>query len=123
MLLRSMPEKFSVVGAAALTIARVSAKRAVSSSKVPWRGVMLVHRIGSTRIMANLIALVYDWWSLNPRFYDGGHHREAILHAKGDVIARAVTLISNAVQRIGRITERWSAEQRWTLLLRPLPGP
>ena len=87
--------------------------------------------------------LVYNWWSLYLRFYDGEHHREAIrsrpmlmsgvgrqvrsggqrrvrvsiLHEKGDVIARAVTLISNELQRIGRITERWSDEQRWTLLL------
>ncbi len=30
---------------------------------------------------------------------------------------RAVTLISNELQRIGRITERRSDEQRWTLLL------
>jgi hypothetical protein len=43
--------------------------------------------------------------------------RVSILHEKGDVIARAVTLISNELQRIGRITERWSDEQRWTLLL------
>lgn len=100
-------------------------------------------RLGSSRIMANLIALVYNWWSLYLRFYDGEHHREAIrsrpmlmsgvgrqvrsggqrrvrvsiLHEKGDAIARAVTLISNELQRIGRITERWSDEQRWTLLL------
>ena len=43
--------------------------------------------------------------------------RVSILHEKGDVIAQAVTLISNELQRIGRITERWSDEQRWTLLL------
>ena len=28
--------------------------------------------------MANLIALFYNWWNLSLRFYDGGHHREAI---------------------------------------------
>ena len=43
--------------------------------------------------------------------------RVSILHEKGDVIARAVTLTSNELQRIGRITERWSDERRWTLLL------
>jgi hypothetical protein len=43
--------------------------------------------------------------------------RVSILDEKGDVIARAATLISNELQRIGRITERCSDEQRWTLLL------
>jgi hypothetical protein len=28
--------------------------------------------------MANLIALIYNWWNLYLRFYDEGHHREAI---------------------------------------------
>ncbi len=28
--------------------------------------------------MANLIALLYNWWNLYARLYDGDHHREAI---------------------------------------------
>jgi len=28
--------------------------------------------------MANLIALIYNWWHLYVRLYDGDHHREAI---------------------------------------------
>jgi hypothetical protein len=77
------------------------------------------------------------------RFYDEEHHREAIcsrpllmagvgrqvqsggrrtvkvsiLHEKGDLIAGAVTLISNELHRIGAITERWTVAQRWALLL------
>ena len=35
-------------------------------------------RLASTRIMANLVALVYNWWNLCLRFYDEEHHREAI---------------------------------------------
>ena len=95
------------------------------------------------RLMANLIALFYNWWNLYVRFYDGEHHREAIrsrpmlmsgvgrqvqsggqrtvkvsiLHGKGDVIAQAIAAISNGLCRIRAITERWSAQQRWTLLL------
>ena len=42
-----------------------------------WSG-YTSRRLGSSRIMANLIALVYNWWSLYLRFYDGEHHREAI---------------------------------------------
>ena len=96
-----------------------------------------------SRLMANLIALFYNWWNLYLRFYDEEHHREAIrtrpmlmsgvgrqtqsggqktikvsvLHEKGDLIAQAVTRTSNELHHIRAITERWSVEQRWTLLL------
>lgn len=95
------------------------------------------------RLMANLIALFYNWWNLYVRFYDGEHHREAIrsrpmlmsgvgrqvqsggqrtvkvsiLHEKGDIIAQAIAAISNELCHIRAITERWSVQQRWTLLL------
>ena len=46
MSLRSRPERFRVVGVVALMVARVSAKRVVSLSKVPWRGVMLARPLG-----------------------------------------------------------------------------
>lgn len=107
-----------------------------------WAG-YTSRRLASCQIMANFIALVYNWWSLYVRFYDGGHHREAIrarpmlmsgvgrqvqsggqrtvkvsvLHENGDGIARAVTLISKELHQIRAITERWSAGERWTLLL------
>ena len=96
-----------------------------------------------SRLMANLIALFYNWWNLYVRFYDEEHHREAIrsrpmlmagvgrqvqsggqrtvkvsvLHEKGDLIAQAVTQISKELHQIRAITERWSVDQRWTLLL------
>jgi hypothetical protein len=107
-----------------------------------WAG-YTSRRLASSRLMANLIALVYNWWSLYLRFYDAEHHREAIrtrpmlmsgvgrqvqssgqrtvkvsiLHEKGSHIANAVTLISKELRQIHAITERWSAQQRWTLLL------
>ena len=40
-----------------------------------------------------------------------------VLHEKGDLIARAVTLTSKELHSIVSITERWTVEQRWTLLL------
>jgi hypothetical protein len=93
--------------------------------------------------MANFIALVYNWWALYLRFYDAEHHREAIrtqpmlmsgvgrpvqsgsqrtikvnfLHEKGDLIAQAVARISNELRHIRPITERWTVEQCWMLLL------
>ena len=107
-----------------------------------WNG-YTSRRLTSCRLMANLIALVYNWWTLYLRFYDEEHHREAIrtrpmlmagvgrqvqsggqrtikvsiLHEKGDRIAQAVTCISNELHHIRSITERWSPSQRWTLLL------
>lgn len=43
--------------------------------------------------------------------------RVSILHEKGDLIAHAVTLISKELHQIQSITERWTVEQRWTLIL------
>ena len=91
----------------------------------------------------NLVALFYNWWSLYVRFFDEEHHREAIrsrpmlmqgvgrqvqsggkrtvkvsiLHEKQDLIAHAVSLVSNELQYIRSITEQWSPNQCWTLLL------
>ncbi len=107
-----------------------------------WNG-YTSRRLASSSLMANFIALVYNWWALYLRFYDAEHHREAIrtrpmlmsgvgrqvqsggqrtvkvsvLHEKGDLIAQAVTRISNELRHIRAITERWTVEQRWTLLL------
>jgi hypothetical protein len=107
-----------------------------------WSG-YTTQKLSPCRLMANLIALFYNWWNLYVRFYDEEHHREAItsrpalmqgvarqvqsggqrtvklslLHEKGDIIAEAVTKISSQLQTIMRITERWSIEQRWSLLL------
>ncbi len=107
-----------------------------------WRG-YTSRRLASSNLMANLIALFYNWWSLYLRFYDEGHHREAIrtrpmlmagvgrqvqsggqrtvkvsiLHERGDLITQAVTLISKELQDMKANTERWSVDQRWTLLL------
>lgn len=93
-------------------------------------------------VMANLIALVYNWWALYLRFYDEEHPREALrtrpllmaavarqvqrggqrsvkvslLHKKGDLIAIAVTRIINELQHIRAITPRWSADRHWSLL-------
>ena len=41
----------------------------------------------------------------------------SVLHEKGDVIAQAVSRISHELHQIHAITERWSIDQRWTLLL------
>ena len=107
-----------------------------------WNG-FTSRKLAPSRMMANLVALFYNWWNLYLRFYDEEHHREAIrsrpmlmqgvgrqlrsggrstvrvsvMHEKGDLIATAVTLISKELHGIRLITEQWSVSQRWTLLL------
>jgi hypothetical protein len=107
-----------------------------------WNG-YTTRQLAPCRLMANLIALVYNWWNLYVRFYDAQHHREAItsrpalmqgvarqvqsggqrkikisiLHEKGELIVRAVGRISRQLQEFMRIAERWTLAQRWAFLL------
>tara|TARA_R110002111_G_scaffold237503_1_gene298815 strand:- start:107 stop:1696 length:1590 start_codon:yes stop_codon:yes gene_type:complete len=107
-----------------------------------WNG-FTTQKLAPCRLMANLVALIYNWWNLYVRFYDEEHHREAItsrpalmqgvarqvqsggqrkvkvsiLHEKGDIIARAVTLISSQLHAMMRIAEQWTIAQRWAFLL------
>ena len=107
-----------------------------------WAG-YVTQKLAPCRLMANLIALLYNWWHLYARLYDGEHHREAITsrpallhgvarltahsgqrtvkvslqHENGPLLAAAITAVSNTLQRLNAIAERWTTEQRWTLLL------
>ena len=93
--------------------------------------------------MANLVALFYNWWNLYVRFFDEAHHREAItsrpalmqgvarqvqsggqrtikvslLHEYREDIAVLVSFTSKQLHQMSSITEQWSAQQKWTLLL------
>ena len=113
-----------------------------------WSG-YTSRKLAPCRLMANLIALFYNWWNLYLRFYDAEHHREAIrsrpmlmsgvgrqvqsggqrtvkvsiLHEKGADIARAMQVISGEIGQMRTITERWTILQRWTLLLTRLLRP
>ena len=107
-----------------------------------WAG-FTTRKLAPCRIMANLVALFFNWWSLYVRFYDAEHHREAIrsrpmlmagvsrqvksggrrtvrvstVHEMGPEIIAAVTHISNEIQQIMSIAEQWTIPQRWSLLL------
>jgi len=123
---------------------RANAENCFDELKNQWGwGGYTSRKLAPSRLMANLIALFYNWWNLYLRFYDDAHHREAIrtrpmlmagvgrqvqsggqrtvkvsvLHEKGDVIAQAVSCISNELHQIHAITERWNVNQKWTLLL------
>jgi hypothetical protein len=107
-----------------------------------WCG-YTTQKLAPSRIIANLIALFYNWWNLYARFYDADHHREAItsrpalmqgvgrqvqsggqrtmkvslVHEKGAVIEVLVRRTSKQLHDISLITEGWSSEQKWSLIL------
>ena len=107
-----------------------------------WNG-FTTQKLAPCRLMANLVALVYNWWHLYARLYDAGHHREDITsrpallggvarltrhggqstikvslqHEKREMLVHAITQVSNTLRHISAITERWTQPQRWTLLL------
>jgi hypothetical protein len=53
-------------------------RRVVVVREAPSIGPAGEQKLSPCRIMANLIALFYNWWNLYVRFYDDEHHREAI---------------------------------------------
>jgi hypothetical protein len=107
-----------------------------------WCG-YTTQKLAPSRLMANLIALLDNWWHLYVRLYDGDHHREAITsrpallsgvarlirhggqrtvqvsvrHEKSARITAAITQVSNTLAHFQAKAEQWSHEQRWTLLL------
>lgn len=138
------PEAFPALLMPKLYRDRADAENCFDELKNQWGwGGFTSRKLAPSRLMANLIALFYNWWNLYLRFYDAEHHREAIrsrpmlmagvgrqiqsggrrtvkvsvIHEKGDLIARAVTQISNELHHISAITEQWSVDQRWALLL------
>lgn len=107
-----------------------------------WNG-YTTKKLAPCRIMANLIALVANWWNLYARLFDEDHHREAIttrpallsgvarqvshggqkmikvsiLHEKAEVIEQAITLISKFLSGLRSIARGWSPQQSWAVIL------
>jgi len=107
-----------------------------------WNG-FTTQKLKPSRFMANLVALVYNWWHLYVRLYDGAHHREAITsrpallggvarltrhggqstikvslqHENRESLVQAIAHVSNTLGRFHAIAERWTIDQRWVLLL------
>jgi hypothetical protein len=58
---------------------RADAENSFDELKNQWGwGGFTSRKLGSSRLMANLVALFYNWWNLYVRFFDEDHHREAI---------------------------------------------
>ena len=107
-----------------------------------WNG-FTTQTLAPCRLMANVVALIYNWRHLYVRLYDADHHREAITsrpallggvarlirhggqrtvkvslqHENRELIVEAIANVSNTLRRFHAIAERWTQEQRWTLLL------
>jgi hypothetical protein len=123
---------------------RADAENIYDELKNQWGwGGFTTQSLGPTRLMANLVALFYNWWNLYARLFDGEHHREAItsrpalmqgvgrqsvsggqrkvritlVHEKADVIMQQVGFNSRQMQKFMAITERWSVAQKWSTLL------
>lgn len=135
---------FPTVSMARLYRERADAENVYDELKNQWGWNGYTSRtLGSSRIMANLVALFYNWWNLYVRFFDEQVHREAItsrpalmqgvarqvqsagqrtikvslLHEYRQNIAQAVGLTSRQLHHMARITERWNPEEKWALLL------
>ncbi len=133
----------------AVTLARLYRERADAENiydelknQWGWNG-FTTQKLAPCRLMANLVALIYNWWHLYVRLYDGEHHREAITsrpallsgvarlavhqnqrkvrvslqHENSQELAQAIAHVSNTLQRFWLIAEQWSVQQRWNLLL------
>lgn len=107
-----------------------------------WNG-FTTRTLGPCRLMANLVALVYNWWHLYVRLYDADRHREAITsrpallggvarltrhsgqstvkvslqHEKRDALVVAITQVSSTLHRFHAIAQQWPQTQRWSWLL------
>lgn len=135
---------FPAVALARLYRERADAENIYDELKNQWGWCgYTTQQLAPSRLMANLVALIYNWWHLYTRLYDAAHHREAITsrpallhavarltrsggqrtvkvsvrHEKSEQITAAITLVSNTLHRLQAIAEQWTIPQRWTLLL------
>jgi hypothetical protein len=96
------------------------------------------------QILARIVALIYNWWSLFTRLAIPNRHTEATTsrplllhgigrqtthanqatltitsnHAQAEPIRRALEAVSHLLQRLARTAEQFTVNQRWRWLLR-----
>jgi len=123
---------------------RADAENIYDELKNQWGwGGFTTKLLAPTRIMANMVALIYNWWTLYGRMFNGEHHREAVTsrpallegvarmtksggrrtikvslqHEKSGELHGLILNISRTLQRFSAITEGWQQKQRWACLL------
>jgi hypothetical protein len=138
------PSAYPAVALARLYRERADAENIYDELKNQWGwGGYTTRSLAPSRLMANLVALLYNWWHLYARLYDDQHHREAITsrpallhgvgrlirsggqrtikvsvqHENSDWLSAAILRVSNSLQRINSIAQQWDIAQRWALLL------
>ena len=67
-----------------------------------WNG-FTTQRLAPYGVMANLIALVYKWWNLYVRLFDGEHQREAIT-SRPMLLSGVALLIQHSAQRTVKVS-------------------
>jgi hypothetical protein len=138
------PQAYPAVSLARLYRERADAENIYDELKNQWGwNGFTTQKLAPCDLMANFVALIYNWWHLYVRLYDGEHHREAITsrpallggvarlirhsgqrtvkvslqHENSDLLTQAIIIVSNTLRRFFAIAERWPSQQRWTLLL------
>lgn len=138
------PQAYPAVSLARLYRERADAENVYDELKNQWGwNGFTTQQLAPSRLMANLVALIYNWWHLYVRLYDGDHHREAITsrpallggvgrliahsgqrtikvslqHENSDLLTQAISIVSNTLCRFWAIAEQWTPQQRWRLLL------
>lgn len=107
-----------------------------------WAG-FTTRDLSRCRIMARLVALVYDWWTLFVRLADPDHHREALTsrplllhavarqtrhagqtrltvtacHGRCDHVVQALQRIAKFFQDLIQTAEQLTAAERWVRIL------
>lgn len=136
--------EFDVPSLAQLYRDRADSENAFDELKNQWGWAGFTTRdLKRSQIMARLIALIYNWWSLFVRLADPDHHREAITsrplllhgvarqtrhagqtrlvvtssHGRRDKVAAALRRISRFFQDLRRNAEQLTTEEKWLRIL------
>jgi hypothetical protein len=139
-------EEVGYSGSACCTLyrGRGDAENNIDELKNQWGwGGFTSRSLSATRIMAMLVALVYNLWRFYVRFYEEDHNAEAlttrptlmqgvgrqvasggqktikfsILHGKVDELVAAITATSKEMSRLWAAAEQWTSASRWLLVL------
>ena len=93
------PKAYPAVSLARLYRERADAENIYDELKNQWGwNGFTTQQLAPSRLMANLVALIYNWWHLYVRLYDGTHHREAIT-SRPALLGGVGRLIAHSGQR------------------------
>jgi len=134
-----------VLGIAQLYRDRADAENVLDELKNQWGWTgCTTHDHQRSQILARIVALVYNWWSLFTRLAIPNRHTEAVTsrplllhgiarqsrhgnqttltitssHAQAKAIRKALEAVSRLMQRLRQTAEQLTARQRWRQLLR-----